>query len=1062
MRKLLFALFSIGYSFCLHAAPQQVFELDPSRKLVKSDSSAPEYFQRYGDYLFFSDGTMTQQAPHSERKAVQGNDIWRLDTKTNRVARVATDRITSDYWNRSYYVLNDRLMYFKHFKGFTVADLNGNILGQKALLQESTMTRESQKMSQLGNYAYFPGVNNTTKKAGLWRSNGSIEGTEEVPLCEGSICYSSPQNFSQTANKLFLIAKSPDGTSALWTITEQHKAVLLKAITAKINADIAFLPYRDGVILNTEKGLWYSDGTDAGSYAINSQFSGLEAISLGDNLVLAGKDLYVIAQHGKGDAKKVEMGMLTEPRNLTALQNKIYFTATLVTDNQRLNAKLMELDGSNSPKEIFVFEFARFFDQKIVASKGNKMLLMRYQHDQPSSKVQTSELWVSDGTKAGTIKISDNTGLPYSLWTRHAWAFGKDDFYYTAYNEAAGMELWRTDGTVAGTALSKDVAFGLPNAHVGQMVTDGSTVFRLQDHKWYKTGGGVEGNMSDVQLWKTDAITLRSSFIAEWPDSELDSELPMVLASHGLYLWVRNKTQPFAYDLMFYHKQNATLHKVLDAVPKSCQSNGNYGFRAQSIGANYYFQAPAGTETAVSCQLWVSDGTTAGTIPITNFAKSMLTSGLISQTTQLNNELYFTLDLFAVTTQEQSAQVFKTDGTVAGTKIAFSLPVAADQSRVTLGRLQAGATGIFVTTETPATRLWYWDQNQLTDLAEANNPYDVVRFQDGIAYVINNIIMRSNGTPQGTVPVLKLPPPPSQIDGFSHLQVSSDFRHLLFTGKDDFGKIRLWRSDGSSAGTVAVGEAQTGYSFNFNNQIGQDLYITTYQHSSELDFVEQLSRFSLNAASAEPVFTHHVADLNNPLPVVAAQDRLFIGSKLQLPSFGGPYVTANLDDGDFDKDGVLNKDDIFPLHPDEFADFDADRIGDNADPDDDNDEAPDNVDLFPKNALEWRDQDQDKIGDNADTDDDNDGVSDWLDSYPHDASKHSNQVSSPGTGPTEPTQPSKPVTESSSGGAVSWLSICGGLLLIAQRRRRQRCRRLGYGATMKFGTAAHSGTRRTA
>jgi ELWxxDGT repeat protein len=1057
MRTLLFAIFTFGCSTCLHAAPQQVYELDPGRKLAKSDSSAPQYYQRYGDYLFFSDGTLSQQAPHSERKAFQGNDIWRLDTRTNQAVRVATDRISSDTVSRSYFVLNDRLLYFKNFKGFTVADLDGNIVGQKALVQESTMMPESQKMSQLGQYAYFPGVHNTTKKTGLWRSNGSVEGTEEVPLCADTICYSAPQNFNQTANKLFLTAKASDGTSALWAITDQHKAVLIKGISPKILADLPVLPYRDGVIVHTENELWYSDGTDAGSYAIKGLRSSAEAISQGDNLVLVNQDLYVVAQHGKGEAKKVEMGMLVEPRNLTASQNKVYFTATLVTDGRRLNAKLMEMDGSNSPKEIFVFEFARFFDQKIVASKGNKMLLMRYQYDQPSSKVQTSELWVSDGTKAGTIKISDNTGLPYSMWAKQAWAFGKDDFYYTAYNEAAGMELWRTDGTVAGTALAKDLAFGLPNAHIGQMVTDGSTVFRLQDHKWYKTGGGVEGNMSDVQLWKTDAITLRSSFIAEWPDSELDPAWPMVLASHGLYFWVRNKTQPFAFDLMFYHKQNAALSKVLDAVPRNCESSGNYGFQAQSIGTKYYFQAPAGTENEISCQLWVSDGTTAGTKPITSFAKSMLNSGIISQATQLNNELYFTLDLFAVTSQEQAAQVFKTDGTVAGTRIAFSLPAAADQSRVTLGWLQAGATGIFVTTETPATRLWYWDQNQLNDVAEANNPYDVVRFQDGIAYVINNIIMRSNGTPQGTVPVLKLPPPSSQIDGFSHLQVSSDFRHLLFTGKDDSGNIRLWRSNGTSAGTVAIGDAQTGYSFNFNSQIGQDLYITTYQHLSELDFVEQLSRFSLTAASAEPVFSQHVANLNNPLPVAAAQGRLFIGSKLQLPSFGGPYVTANLDDGDLDKDGVLNKDDIFPLHPDEFADFDADRIGDNADPDDDNDEVIDNIDLFQKNALEWRDQDLDKIGDNADTDDDNDGVSDWLDSYPHDASKHSNQVSSPGTGPTEPAQPSKPVTESSSGGAVSWLSLCWGLLLVAQRRRR-----LGYGATMKCGTIAHSGRSTTA
>jgi len=48
----------------------------------------------------------------------------------------------------------------------------------------------------------------------------------------------------------------------------------------------------------------------------------------------------------------------------------------------------------------------------------------------------------------------------------------------------------------------------------------------------------------------------------------------------------------------------------------------------------------------------------------------------------------------------------------------------------------------------------------------------------------------------------------------------------------------------------------------------------------------------------------------------------------------------------------------------------------------DGDNVPDVLDLFPEDAGEWADNDADGIGDNADTDDDNDGMSDiWEENY---------------------------------------------------------------------------------
>ncbi|MCP3669449.1 MAG: hypothetical protein GY814_03230, partial [Gammaproteobacteria bacterium] len=118
---------------------------------------------------------------------------------------------------------------------------------------------------------------------------------------------------------------------------------------------------------------------------------------------------------------------------------------------------------------------------------------------------------------------------------------------------------------------------------------------------------------------------------------------------------------------------------------------------------------------------------------------------------------------------------------------------------------------------------------------------------------------------------------------------------------------------------------------------------------------------------------------------------------------------------DRDNDGVADVDDLFPDDPNEWADLDADGIGDNSDPDKDgdginndyetqlgtdpadassvpedfdSDGIPDSIDddldgdgvandidAFPNDPLESSDLDADGIGDNSDTDRDGDGFS---------------------------------------------------------------------------------------
>ena len=83
---------------------------------------------------------------------------------------------------------------------------------------------------------------------------------------------------------------------------------------------------------------------------------------------------------------------------------------------------------------------------------------------------------------------------------------------------------------------------------------------------------------------------------------------------------------------------------------------------------------------------------------------------------------------------------------------------------------------------------------------------------------------------------------------------------------------------------------------------------------------------------------------------------------------------------DIDGDGVLDKDDDFPIDPTQWIDSDGDGYGDNLsgndpdifpnDPDEwkdsDGDGVGDNSDEFPNDPEEWKDSDGDGVGDNSD------------------------------------------------------------------------------------------------
>ncbi|MFP2913773.1 hypothetical protein ACLESD_54090, partial [Pyxidicoccus sp. 3LFB2] len=66
------------------------------------------------------------------------------------------------------------------------------------------------------------------------------------------------------------------------------------------------------------------------------------------------------------------------------------------------------------------------------------------------------ELWKSDGTEAGTVRVKDIVPGPSSS-SPQGLVVMNGALYFNAWDATTGSELWRSDGTEAGTVRVKDI-----------------------------------------------------------------------------------------------------------------------------------------------------------------------------------------------------------------------------------------------------------------------------------------------------------------------------------------------------------------------------------------------------------------------------------------------------------------------------------------------------------------------------------------------------------------------------------------------------------------------------
>jgi ELWxxDGT repeat protein len=240
---------------------------------------------------------------------------------------------------------------------------------------------------------------------------------------------------------------------------------------------------------------------------------------------------------------------------------------------------------------------------------------------------------------------------------------------------------------------------------------------------------------------------------------------------------------------------------VKDIVAGSGSGVGNIGREMQVLGGRIFFWANDGS---MGDELWMSDGTAAGTVLLKDINPGTASSGPGKMMTVFKNQVYFD-----ATTPSAGTELWSTDGTETGTKMlidactgtcsgakfgSFPPEFVELNGNLILGLGLGGSTAKLCTTDGTAA-----NTKVLNDITLPGNMF---RFKDKVFFTVNsfsNILRVTDGTVAGTLPFKSYGDRPVSM-------IASDslfFFRVADTGAD------LHRSNGTTTGTFLLRKANS-------------------------------------------------------------------------------------------------------------------------------------------------------------------------------------------------------------------------------------------------------------
>ncbi len=295
-------------------------------------------------------------------------------------------------------------------------------------------------------------------------------------------------------------------------------------------------------------------------------------------------------------------------------------------------------------------------------------------------KVNGTELWVSDGTDAGTHIVTDYCSGTTSSYPSILMV---DSIYAIVYAFDGGSKgVYKTDGTSVGTIKFGGTSIFYPPTFAykyngdyyyisGDVYrSDGTAksqqlVITANSMGVYSMGGmvkvkdslylGINNTSTSAQLRKVKADFSGWSVLAQWPQNGQNAGPPISFYKFGDNVYYRLVCQYYiigSYEL-HHIDVNTNAINILDTFLET-SLNPHFAWLTGYKG-NVYFRAM--TKVTNKRQLYMTNGTRSGTRILT----SALEDGIATSVAIYKDTLYFI--------ENEKQKLWNTDGTAAGTKM---------------------------------------------------------------------------------------------------------------------------------------------------------------------------------------------------------------------------------------------------------------------------------------------------------------------------------------------------------------------------------------------------------
>jgi ELWxxDGT repeat protein len=829
------------------------------------DSSSPNTFKPSGSLVFFF------------ATDASGNSVWVTSGTAQSTRKIGGIQIATQASNPNNIVQLNGLTYFRADNGVNGYELwvsDGTPQGSRMIKDVSPGSGQGvDTIYSLGGRIFFRG-NDGVRGWELWTTDGTEVGTKMLKNINPA-GDSNPENLTYANGKWYFRSVDVTGSEPLRTGQTGHELYvtdgtttgtrLVKDITANAPTNNCwwcfgpanFKALTNGIIFQQDDGVhgtvWYrSDGTTSGTTSLDPDLNDLLSNN-SEPIIIDSKAYFVAGDASNGlepwvtDGSPLGTRMLADVNTNNQSSNVGNMTRVGTTANYVFSSS----DGIHG-EELWVTDFTDAGTRMVrelqtgtensgqsspsqFYAAGDKVFFRAF------SDATGWEMWVTDGTSAGTRALDLNPGRPDSAWDQSHGLNSK--IVFRRHTEATGYEPWISDGTIAGTRMIKefnpsgDSTLEMAAESNGKIylkindqtepgytavwVTDGTSantikltsrcanngnpdpqtftpvagglLFKLNDcqynHKWWRTNGTVAG-------------TARLDVNYDPPMTQWGDVNPIAIGDKYYY----TMATPESGNEIWITDGSPSGTRVLKDINTSESSSDSSA--AIKLGNKWIFNANDGIH---GYELWVSDGTPQGTTMLLdiNTGSEASRNGSPNRFILAGNKVFFrAFDELA------GWELFATDGTTAGTIMIDLNPGRTDSD----WDQYFGLNGRFVFrrhTNDAGIEPWISDGtvsgtrmikdfnpngDSSLELAAESNGKIYLKINDGSS-PSHTAVWVTDGTSANTIKLTSLCPNNGNPDPNNFRPVAGG---LLMALSDCAYNHKWWRTDGTLAGTARL------------------------------------------------------------------------------------------------------------------------------------------------------------------------------------------------------------------------------------------------------------------